>query len=188
MSSMLIDPSIFTSNMARGLRANSPYFSGRHHLVNPCHPHPAERAPISPSMPKGKGKSSPFFPTSPPPTPSTPKSASTRRPSRPSSSPYFRPAADPAPLPTRADWARVAALAPPTSVVRQPVHLPRYTPLQSPHALVQEELYANPWALLVATIFLNKTRGDVAKPKLLEFLEKWPCPESAGWCGREGLP
>ena len=36
---------------------------------------------------------------------------------------------------------------------------PHFKPAPSPIGLVQEQLYDNPWKLLVATIFLNRTTG-----------------------------
>ena len=36
---------------------------------------------------------------------------------------------------------------------------PDYVPPKSPYNLVQESLYKDPWKLLVATIFLNRTSG-----------------------------
>ena len=36
---------------------------------------------------------------------------------------------------------------------------PDFVPPKSPHGLVQEQLYNEPWKLLVATIFLNRTTG-----------------------------
>ena len=36
---------------------------------------------------------------------------------------------------------------------------PDFVPAKSPHGLVQEQLYDNPWKLLIATIFLNRTTG-----------------------------
>ena len=36
---------------------------------------------------------------------------------------------------------------------------PNFCPPQSPYGLVQEQLYSEPWKLLVATVFLNKTTG-----------------------------
>jgi hypothetical protein len=35
----------------------------------------------------------------------------------------------------------------------------QWTPPKSPHNLVQESLFHDPWKLLVATIFLNRTTG-----------------------------
>ncbi|KAG0130371.1 DNA glycosylase [Tuber indicum] len=43
--------------------------------------------------------------------------------------------------------------------------------------IVQEELAHNPFQLIVSTIFLNRTRGSVAKPFLWRCLETWPTPE-----------
>ncbi|KAI8910559.1 hypothetical protein DFJ77DRAFT_550146 [Powellomyces hirtus] len=65
------------------------------------------------------------------------------------------------------------------SIVSKEPHTPRYRPLVSPFGLLQEQrqLYANPWALLVATIFLNKTSAKVAKPVLYKYLSKHPTPE-----------
>jgi len=48
-------------------------------------------------------------------------------------------------------------------VLRRHRHLlyPDFAPPASPFGLVQEQLYKEPWKLLVATIFLNKTTGGV---------------------------
>ena len=35
----------------------------------------------------------------------------------------------------------------------------KWTPPRSPYNLVQESLFHDPWKLLVATIFLNRTKG-----------------------------
>lgn len=37
----------------------------------------------------------------------------------------------------------------------------KWTPPKSPFHLIQESLYHDPWKLLVATIFLNRTTGSV---------------------------
>jgi hypothetical protein len=50
----------------------------------------------------------------------------------------------------------------------------KYTPPKSPFNLIQEELYTDPWKLLVATIFLNKTGGRNAIPVLWKFFEQFP--------------
>ena len=50
----------------------------------------------------------------------------------------------------------------------------KYTPPKSPFKLIQEELYTDPWQLLVATIFLNKTGGRNAIPVLWKFFEQFP--------------
>uniref|UniRef100_A0A8C5UAP9 Methyl-CpG-binding domain protein 4 n=1 Tax=Malurus cyaneus samueli TaxID=2593467 RepID=A0A8C5UAP9_9PASS len=57
--------------------------------------------------------------------------------------------------------------------------LRKWTPPRSPFNLVQETLFHDPWKLLIATIFLNKTSGKMAIPVLWEFLKKYPSPEVA---------
>ncbi|XP_050292968.1 uncharacterized protein LOC126733623 isoform X2 [Anthonomus grandis grandis] len=54
--------------------------------------------------------------------------------------------------------------------------IPPFVPPKSPHHLLEEDLYHNPWALLVATIFLNKTSGRSARPYVFWFLEENPDP------------
>ncbi len=56
---------------------------------------------------------------------------------------------------------------------------PRWTPPRSPFNLIQEDLFHDPWKLLVATIFLNRTGGDRAVPLALEFLDRWQNPQAA---------
>ncbi|XP_052030574.1 methyl-CpG-binding domain protein 4 isoform X2 [Apodemus sylvaticus] len=55
----------------------------------------------------------------------------------------------------------------------------KWTPPRSPFNLVQEILFHDPWKLLIATIFLNRTSGKMAIPVLWEFLEKYPSAEAA---------
>ncbi|XP_037539891.1 methyl-CpG-binding domain protein 4 [Nematolebias whitei] len=55
--------------------------------------------------------------------------------------------------------------------------LRKWTPPRSPFNLVQETLFHDPWKLLVATIFLNKTSGRVAIPVLWRFFELYPSAE-----------
>ncbi|XP_066453096.1 methyl-CpG-binding domain protein 4 isoform X2 [Eleutherodactylus coqui] len=55
----------------------------------------------------------------------------------------------------------------------------KWTPPRSPFNLIQETLFHDPWKLLIATIFLNKTSGKMAIPVLWRFLEKYPTPEVA---------
>ncbi|XP_018410722.1 PREDICTED: methyl-CpG-binding domain protein 4 [Nanorana parkeri] len=55
----------------------------------------------------------------------------------------------------------------------------KWTPPRSPFNLVQETLFHDPWKLLLATIFLNKTSGKMAIPVLWSFLEKYPNAEVA---------
>ncbi|XP_061218389.1 methyl-CpG-binding domain protein 4 [Neopsephotus bourkii] len=57
--------------------------------------------------------------------------------------------------------------------------LRKWTPPRSPFNLIQETLFHDPWKLLIATIFLNKTSGKMAIPVLWEFLKKYPSPEIA---------
>ncbi|KAF7695087.1 methyl-CpG-binding domain protein 4 isoform X2 [Silurus meridionalis] len=53
----------------------------------------------------------------------------------------------------------------------------KWTPPRSPFNLVQETLFHDPWKLLVATIFLNKTSGKLAIPMLWQFFERYPSAE-----------
>ncbi|XP_063230123.1 uncharacterized protein LOC134535117 isoform X2 [Bacillus rossius redtenbacheri] len=54
----------------------------------------------------------------------------------------------------------------------------RWQPPRSPFGLVQEELYHDPFQLLVATMLLNKTRGEAAVPVIWRLLARWPTAES----------
>lgn len=83
----------------------------------------------------------------------------TKRSRRKITSPYFhsskrkrreKPKKTPPPLPSE-----------PSDVKKTPRHLdyPDFTPPTSPYGLVQEQLYREPWKLLIATIFLNRTTG-----------------------------
>ncbi|XP_034028624.1 methyl-CpG-binding domain protein 4 isoform X2 [Thalassophryne amazonica] len=53
----------------------------------------------------------------------------------------------------------------------------KWTPPRSPFNLVQETLFHDPWKLLVATIFLNKTSGKMAIPVLWQFFERYTSAE-----------
>ncbi|KAK7884868.1 hypothetical protein WMY93_027991 [Mugilogobius chulae] len=55
----------------------------------------------------------------------------------------------------------------------------KWTPPRSPFNLVQETLFHDPWKLLVATIFLNKTSGKMAIPVMWQFFEDYPTAELA---------
>ncbi|KAK3103518.1 hypothetical protein FSP39_019827 [Pinctada imbricata] len=55
----------------------------------------------------------------------------------------------------------------------------KWTPPKSPYGLVQESLYHDPWKLLIATIFLNRTTGKAAIPLLWKFLNRWPNADKA---------
>ncbi|XP_062825841.1 methyl-CpG-binding domain protein 4 isoform X4 [Anolis carolinensis] len=72
----------------------------------------------------------------------------------------------------------------------------KWTPPRSPFNLVQETLFHDPWKLLIATIFLNKTSasyfslGKMAIPVLWEFFKKYPSPSvarTADWKGMSEL-
>ncbi|XP_010287618.1 PREDICTED: methyl-CpG-binding domain protein 4, partial [Phaethon lepturus] len=63
----------------------------------------------------------------------------------------------------------------------------KWTPPRSPFNLVQETLFHDPWKLLIATIFLNKTSGKMAIPVLWEFLKKYPSPEIARTADRKEM-
>ncbi|XP_073947784.1 methyl-CpG-binding domain protein 4-like [Choristoneura fumiferana] len=52
---------------------------------------------------------------------------------------------------------------------------PREMPL-SPHYIFEEEFSTNPWAILIATIFLTKTSGKTARPYIQAFFEEYPTP------------
>ncbi|XP_017785143.1 PREDICTED: methyl-CpG-binding domain protein 4-like [Nicrophorus vespilloides] len=52
--------------------------------------------------------------------------------------------------------------------------LSKWEPPKSPHHLIEETLYSTPWRLLVGTIFLNKTRGKLAKPYMDKFFDDFP--------------
>ncbi|MED6266260.1 hypothetical protein CHARACLAT_000299 [Characodon lateralis] len=56
--------------------------------------------------------------------------------------------------------------------------LRKWTPPRSPFNLIQETLFHDPWKLLVATIFLNKTSGRMAIPVLWQFFERYPSAEA----------
>lgn len=54
----------------------------------------------------------------------------------------------------------------------------RFVPPKSPYNLIEEILYHDPWALLAATIFLNKTSCSFARPNIFWFLVENPDPLS----------
>ncbi|KAI0240494.1 Methyl-CpG-binding domain protein 4 [Lamellibrachia satsuma] len=60
----------------------------------------------------------------------------------------------------------------------------KWIPPKSPFNLVQETLFHDPWKLLVATIFLNRTAGKCTIPVLWKFFETWSSAEvtaNANW-------
>ena len=59
-----------------------------------------------------------------------------------------------------------------------------WIPPKSPFNLIQESLFHDPWKLLIATIFLNRTTGGKAIPVMWEFFKRFPNPEvtrTADW-------
>ena len=54
----------------------------------------------------------------------------------------------------------------------------KWIPPKSPFNLIQESLFHDPWKLLVATIFLNRTSGRKAIPVMWDFFKKYPDPEA----------
>lgn len=48
---------------------------------------------------------------------------------------------------------------PPPPPIHKHLEYPHYVPPRSPYNLIQEELWENPWKLLIATMFLNRTTG-----------------------------
>lgn len=52
---------------------------------------------------------------------------------------------------------------------------PRLMP-QSPHYIIEEEFCSNPWAMLIATIFLTKTSAKNSRPHMKIFFEEYPTP------------
>ncbi|XP_053617674.1 methyl-CpG-binding domain protein 4-like isoform X2 [Plodia interpunctella] len=65
---------------------------------------------------------------------------------------------------------------------QKPLHIqtfynitPREMPV-SPHYIFEEEFSTNPWAMLIATIFLTKTSGRTARPNMKMFFEEYPTP------------
>ena len=61
----------------------------------------------------------------------------------------------------------------PGDVKKAPRHLdyPDFVPPSSPYDLVQEQLYGEPWKLLIATIFLNRTTGETPLPFFTLLIE-----------------
>ncbi|KAL4990403.1 DNA glycosylase [Aspergillus falconensis] len=64
------------------------------------------------------------------------------------------------------------------SLVNEDSCLP-FPPIDAPaFGLVQEQLAHNPFRLLLATIFLNRTRGGVALPILFQVFDRYPTIEA----------
>lgn len=54
-----------------------------------------------------------------------------------------------------------------------------WKPPKSPYNLIQEQLYEDPWKILVACIFCNLTRRNTAEPLIWDYFKKYPGPQSA---------
>ncbi|XP_042896108.1 methyl-CpG-binding domain protein 4 [Parasteatoda tepidariorum] len=55
--------------------------------------------------------------------------------------------------------------------------LSKWDPPRSPYNLIQEDLYHDPWKMLVATICLQKTTGKAVKKVISQFFDKFPTPQ-----------
>lgn len=63
-----------------------------------------------------------------------------------------------------------------------------FPPLQSTSfGLVQERLSHDPFRLLIAVIFLNKTRGSVALPVFYELMDRYPTPADLAAANHEDV-
>ena len=59
-----------------------------------------------------------------------------------------------------------------------------FTMMMEPH-LIQHDLQHDPWALLVATMLLNRTRGSQVKPVLHKLLQLCPTPQALLDCPKD---
>ena len=55
----------------------------------------------------------------------------------------------------------------------------KWHPPKSPHNLIQEHLWEDPWKIFVACIFCNLTRRVDAEPYMWKFFKKYPTPSKA---------
>lgn len=63
-----------------------------------------------------------------------------------------------------------------------------FPPLSSPNfGLIQEKLAHDPFRLLIAVTFLNRTKGKQAIPVFYELVEKYPTPEALSSAPREDI-
>jgi len=53
-----------------------------------------------------------------------------------------------------------------------------HIPVRSPHNLIQECVYPDPWKVLVCCMCLNATSGRQTRPIMLRFFDKFPTPQS----------
>lgn len=64
-----------------------------------------------------------------------------------------------------------------TIATTRAVHLyVEYSPPKSPHNLIQESIYDDPWKVLVACLILNRTSGTQMRPAVMKLFEKYPTP------------
>eukprot|EP00117_Sycon_ciliatum_P007671 scpid51773/ scgid10681/ Methyl-CpG-binding domain protein 4; Methyl-CpG-binding protein MBD4; Mismatch-specific DNA N-glycosylase len=63
----------------------------------------------------------------------------------------------------------------------------KYVPPRSPYNLIQESLFHDPWKLLVATIFLNKTNGKLAIPRMWEYFKMCSTPQEGCVADRKAV-
>lgn len=54
-----------------------------------------------------------------------------------------------------------------------------WNPPKSPFGLIQEELYKDPWKVLVSCVFCNLTRRFTAEPIMRKFFDLYPTPQDA---------
>lgn len=94
--------------------------------------------------------------------------------------------ADPPRTPTKKDAclkpsrSKIPKISPyfPNPLVEPDSCLP-FPPIEAPSfGLIQEQLAHDPFRLLIATIFLNRTRGGVAIPVLFQVFERYPTVEA----------
>jgi methyl-CpG-binding domain protein 4 len=52
-----------------------------------------------------------------------------------------------------------------------------WKPPKSPHTLLQEQLWQDPWKIFVCCIFCNLTKRMTAEPYFWEVLKRWPTPK-----------
>lgn len=53
----------------------------------------------------------------------------------------------------------------------------KWIPPRSPYNLIQEDLYHDPWKMLIATICLQKTTGQCVKKTLMDFFSQYSSPQ-----------
>jgi len=52
----------------------------------------------------------------------------------------------------------------------------QWAPPKSPHNLIQEQLWEDPWKIFVVCIFCNLTKRVQAEPYFWECIRRWPNP------------